>query len=151
MTELYRRLLNDLTERFGGSLDDANADAIAYAAAELYHRDFEPRLWQEKSAHDLLDLFGIPRAGVFAPYALSDRLMLFQNRSSGPQYVTRAHELLDTLGVPRQDEDGKEQTLKWRLDQVQGPSGPLSGVQGPSGPLSGVQGPSGPLSGVQGP
>jgi hypothetical protein len=116
MTDLYRRLLRDLTERFGGTLDDANADAIAYAAAELYHRDFEPRLWQEKSAHDLLDLFGIPRAGVFAPYSLSDRLVLFQRRSHQAQHVTKAHEVLTALGVPRQDEHGVEQPLKWRLD-----------------------------------
>ncbi|MDQ3979255.1 MAG: hypothetical protein M3314_06865 [Actinomycetota bacterium] len=118
MSDLYRRLLSDITARFGGTLDDANADAIAYAAAELYHRDFEPRLWEEKSAHDLLDLFGIPRAGVFAPYSLSDRLLLFQRRSSQAQYVTRAHEVLSALGVPRHDEAGAEQSLKWRLERV---------------------------------
>ena len=118
MTDLYRRLLGELTDRFGGKLDEANADAIAYAAAELYHRDFEPRLWQEKSAHDLLDLFGVPRTGVFAPYSLSDRLVLFQRRSSQEQYITRAHEVLTALGVPRTDENGVDRTLKWRLDRV---------------------------------
>ena len=74
MSDLYRRLLEELTTTFGGKLDENNADAIAYAAAALYHRDFEPRLWQEKSAHDLLDLFGVPRAGVFAPYSLAHSL-----------------------------------------------------------------------------
>ena len=118
MSDLYRRLLHDITARFGGTVDDANADAIAYAAAELYHRDLEPHLWEEKSAHDLLDLFGIPRAGVFAPYSLSDRLLLFQRRSSQAQYVTRAHEVLSALGVPRHDETGSEQSLKWRIEKV---------------------------------
>ena len=118
MTDLYRRLLGELTDRFGGTIDDANADAIAYAAAELYHRDFEPRLWEEKSAHDMLDLFGIPRSGVFAPYPLSHRLLLFQRRSSQEQYVTRAHEVLTAMGIPRFDGSGVEQSLKWRLDRV---------------------------------
>src|SRR5947209_6907921 len=103
MSDLYRQLLNRLTGTFGGKIDDANADAIAYAAAELYHRDFEPRLWEEKSAHDLLDLFGVPRAGVFSPYSLSERVVIFQRRSTQADYVNRAHDLLTaeyTLTMP---------------------------------------------------
>jgi hypothetical protein len=117
MSDLYRRLLRELTGKFGSEIDDANADAIAYAAADLYHRDFEPRLWEERTAHELLDLFGIPRAGSSAPYSLSDRFLLLQRRSSQAQYVTRAHEVLTTLGVPRKDESGADQNLKWRLDR----------------------------------
>jgi hypothetical protein len=120
MSDLYRRLLEKLTATFGGRIDDANADAIAYAAAALYHRDFEPRLWQEKSTHDLLDMFGVPRAGVFSPYSLTERVLIFQRRSTQAQYVNRAHELLTALGVPRQDETGTDQSLKWRLDRFLG-------------------------------
>jgi hypothetical protein len=116
MADLYRQLLAQLTTKFGGTVDDANADAIAYAAAELYHREFEPRLWQEKSAHDLLDLFGVPRAGVFAPYSLAERLVVFQRRSQQAEYVQRAQELLDALGVPRRDEAGNDRPLRSRLE-----------------------------------
>lgn len=116
--ELYRRLFRQLMATFRGSIDDANADAIAYAAAELYHRQVEPKLWQEKSAHELLDLFGVPRAGVFAPYSLSERLVVFRRRSSQSECVSRAHELLTALGVPRLDDTGNDRELTWRLQHL---------------------------------
>lgn len=125
MADLYRQLLGQLTTTFGGVIDEANADAIAYAAAELYHREFEPRLWQEKSAHDLLDLFGVPRAGVFAPYSLAERVVVFERRSRQADYVHRAHELLDSLGVPSRAEDGRDLSLQGRLESfLVGDSGP---------------------------
>lgn len=136
MTDLYRRLFNQLSAKFGGSVNEANADAIAYVAAELYHGEFEPHLWEEKSAHDVLDALGAPRAGVFAPLPLSDRLLALQKRLGTSESVRRGHELLTTLGVPSEDEDGTELTLRQRIDRFRSAE-PLVAVAAAAPPLSG--------------
>ncbi|HEX6595921.1 MAG TPA: hypothetical protein VF045_03235 [Acidimicrobiales bacterium] len=136
MTDLYRRLFDQLSTKFGGSVNEANADAIAYVAAELYHDEFEPRLWEEKSAHDVLDALGVPRAGVFAPYTLSERLLALQRRVGPSESAKRAHDLLDGLGVPKEDEDGRELTLRQRIDRFRS-AAPLAAVVADAPPISG--------------
>ena len=136
MTDLYRRLFDQLSEKFGGSVNEANADAIAYVAAELYHDEFEPRLWEEKSAHDVLDALGVPRAGVFSPYTLSERLLALQRRVGPTESVRRGHELLTRLGVAAEDEDGSELTLRQRVDRFRS-AAPLAAVVADAPPISG--------------
>ncbi|MFP5319441.1 MAG: hypothetical protein ACLGI2_14255, partial [Acidimicrobiia bacterium] len=136
MAELYRRLFDQLSTKFGGAIDEANADAIAYVAAELYHREFEPHLWDEKSAHEVLDALGAPRAGVFAPYSLRERLLALQRRIGTPEAVRRGHELLNSLGVPSEDEDGAELTLRQRIDRLRSAE-PLVAVVAAAPPPSG--------------
>ncbi len=115
LADVYRSLVANLKDKLGGTITDANADAIAYAAAEVYRRDVEPRLWEEKSAHQLLDSLGVPRSGAFVPYSLSDRLLLLRRNEAEDPYRTQAHDLLDELGVPRADEAGREHGLRARL------------------------------------
>ena len=109
--DIYRSLFNQLRHAFGGTIEDANADAIAFAAAELYHKDVEPRLWEQKTAQEILDSFGVPRAGAFTRYSLSDRLLLLR-RSADAGRSERAHALLTDLGVPQAGPDGAPLSLK---------------------------------------
>lgn len=120
MVDVYRSLVANLRDKLGGTINDANADAIARAAAQVYRREVEPRLWEEKSAHELLDSFGVPRAGPFTPYSLSDRLLLFHRRHGDDPHRAEAHELLDELGVPRLDEAGHLRPLEARLTLLLG-------------------------------
>ncbi|HWC10802.1 MAG TPA: hypothetical protein VG455_06220, partial [Acidimicrobiales bacterium] len=108
MTDVYRSLVANLKDKLGGTITEANADAIAHAAAQVYRREVEPRLWEEKSAHQLLDSLGVPRSGAFVPYSLSDRLLLLHGSDAERPYRAQAHELLDELAVPRVDEAGVE-------------------------------------------
>jgi hypothetical protein len=118
MAEVYRSLVGDLKDKFGGTIDDDNAEAIALAAAQVYRREVEPRLWEDRSAHELLDSFGVPRTGDFIPYSLRDRLLLLQQRNGQRSWVEQAHELLDELGVPRQDSEGLSYPLRTRLNRL---------------------------------
>ena len=136
MTDLYRRLFDQLSDKFGGTITESNADAIAYVASELYHGEFEPHLWEEKSAHDVLDALGAPRAGVFAPYSLSERLLALQRRVGTSETVRRGHELLSSLGVAGEDEDGTELTLRQRIDRFR-TAQPLVAVAAAAPPPSG--------------
>ena len=125
--DIYRSLFNDLRRAFGGTIDDSNADAIAFAAAELYHKDVEPRLWEQKSAQEILDSFGVPRAGAFSRYSLTDRLLLLR-RSASPDRTAQAHALLTELGTPESDEDGSPRSLKERIEWL------LEGVEAQPAP-----------------
>ena len=120
MTDVYRSLVANLRDKLGGTINDANADAIARAAAQVYRREVEPRLWEEKSAHQLLDSFGVPRSGSFIPYSLSDRLLLLHRSHSEDPSRVHAHDLLDQLEVPRIDGAGREHSLKTRLTLLLG-------------------------------
>jgi hypothetical protein len=140
MVDIYRPLVGTLKEKFGGTIDDVNAEAIAVAAAQVYRREVEPRLWEEKSAHELLDVFGVPRAGDFVSYSLRDRLLLFRRRNGTHPYVEQAHQLLDDLHIPRHDEAGRDCPLRVRLDRLLGslnlapPAGPANnGDEGAGG------------------
>ena len=136
MTDLYRRMFDQLTDKFGGTITESNADAIAYVASELYHGEFEPRLWEEKSAHDMLDALGAPRAGVFAPFSLGERLLALQRRVGTSETVRRGHELLSSLDVPTEDEEGAELTLRQRIDRFRAAQ-PLVAVAAATPPPSG--------------
>ena len=118
MADVYRSLVGDLKDKFGGTIDDSNAEAIALAAAQVYRREVEPRLWEDRSAHELLDSFGVPRTGDFVPYSLRDRLLIFQQRNGQRPWVEQAHELLDELGVPREDSEGLSYPLRTRLNRL---------------------------------
>ncbi|HEX2192283.1 MAG TPA: hypothetical protein VHH09_03740 [Acidimicrobiales bacterium] len=120
MTDVYRSLVANLRDKLGGTITEANADAIAHAAAQVYRKEVEPRLWEEKSAHQLLDSLGVPRSGAFVPYSLSDRLLLLHRSDAEGPYRAQAHELLDELAVPRADEDGREHSLQARLTLLLG-------------------------------
>ena len=147
--DIYRSLFNDLRHAFGGTVDDANADAIAFAATELFHKDIEPRLWDHKSAQEILDSFGVPRAGAFTRYSLSDRLLLL-HRSADPDRSQRAHTLLTDLGVPEQHPDGTPRSLKDRLEWLLDGVGPLSPPTRPDadgGPPGGSDGAPAPGTG----
>ena len=130
--DIYRSLLNELRRTFGGTVDDSNADAIAFAASELYHKDVEPRLWEQKSAQEILDGFGVPRAGAFNRYSLTDRLLLLR-RSASPDRTEQAHALLTTLGAPETDQGGSRHSLKERLEWLLVEVAPLpaSGLRSP--------------------
>jgi hypothetical protein len=127
MADVYRSLVANMRDKLGGTINDANADAIAHAAAQVYRREVEPRLWQEKSAHQLLDGFGVPRSGAFVPYSLSDRLLLLRRSDAADPYRAQAHEVLDELGVPRLDDAGREYPLRARLTRL------LGSLENPSG------------------
>lgn len=115
--DIYRSLFNQLRRAFGGTIDDANAEAIAFAAAELYHKDVEPRLWEHKTAQEILDGFGVPRSGTFTRYSLSDRLLLLR-RAANPSRAEQAHALLTELGAPEADAGGARLSLKDRLQAL---------------------------------
>ena len=132
MADVYRSLVTNLRDKLGGTINDGNADAIARAAAQVYRQEVEPRLWEEKSAHELLDGLGVPRSGAFVPYSLSDRLLLLRRSGAEDPYRAQAHELLDELGVPRLDGAGQEYPLQVRLTRL---LGSLDGVAGTSGNL----------------
>lgn len=125
--DIYRSLFDRLRRAFGGTIDHANADAISFAAAELYHGDVEPRLWDEKTAQEVLDELGVPRTGAFTRYSLADRLLLLR-RSAGPDRTDRADALLTDLGVPELgagDEPlSRKERLDWLLEGV-GPPTPV--------------------------
>ena len=123
--EIYRTLFNQLRGAFGGAIDDANADAIAFAASELYHRDVEPKLWEQKTAQEMLDKLGVPRAGTFTRYSLADRLLLLR-RTASPVRTDRAQALLTDLGVPELGAGGEPLSLKERLDWLLEGVGPLT-------------------------
>ena len=147
--EIYRSLVENLRRAFGGTIDDANADAIAFAAAELYHKDVEPRLWEQKGAQEILDSFGVPRAGAFTRYSLTDRLLLLRG-SATPDRIEQAHTLLDELGAPRGSEEGEarpslRERLEWLLEAVQSAPSPLR----PAAPASAAD--NGPAPGRDGP
>ena len=118
MADVYRSLVTNLRDKLGGTINGANADAIAHAAAQVYRREVEPRLWEEKSAHELLDGLGVPRSGAFVPYSLSDRLLVLRRSSAEDPYRAQAHELLDELAVPRLDGAGREYSLQARLTRL---------------------------------
>ena len=120
MADVYRSLVSNLRDKLGGTINDANADVIAHAAAQVYRQEVEPRLWEEKSAHEVLDGLGVPRSGAFVPYSLSDRLLLLRRRGTEDAYRAQAHELLDALGVPRHDEGEREYSLQARLTRLLG-------------------------------
>jgi hypothetical protein len=120
MADVYRSLVANLRDKLGGTINDANADAIAHAAAQVYRREVEPRLWEEKSAHELLDGLGVPRSGAFVPYSLGDRLLLLRRSGAEDPYRAQAHELLDELAVPRLDGAGHEYSLQARLTYLLG-------------------------------
>ena len=103
--------------KLGGRLDEANADAIASIAAKLYDGGPARDLWQEKSPHELLDMLGVPRAGVLAPYSFPERLRSFRRQASYRDVTKRAHQLLSALDVPGGLGAGDEQPLRWRLER----------------------------------
>ena len=115
--DAYLSLFNELRRAFGGTIDDADADAIVLAACELYGEDVELRMWEHKTAHEVLDGFDVPRAGAFTPYSLSDRLLMLR-RSAGPDRRDRAHALLTDLRVAERDENGARLSLKDRLQRL---------------------------------
>ena len=121
----YLALFDELRRAFGGAIDDANADAIALAASELYGEDVELRAWEHKTAQEVLDRLHVPRAGAFTPYSLSDRLLMLR-RSAGPERRERAHALLTDLGVSERDENGAPRSLKDRLQRLLDGAGPPS-------------------------
>jgi hypothetical protein len=129
MVDVYRSLVTNLKDKLGGTINDANADAIAHAAAQVYRQEVEPRLWEEKSAHELLDSLGVPRSGAFVPYSLSDRLLLLHPSDEDP-YRVQAHELLDELAVPRVDGTGREYPLPTRLTLLLGSLDSVPGLTG---------------------
>jgi hypothetical protein len=133
MADVYRSLVTSLRDKLGGTITNANADAIARAAAQVYRQEVEPRLWEEKSAHELLDGLGVPRSGAFVPYSLSDRLMLLRRSGAEDPYRAYAHELLDRLGVPRGDEAGHEYPLQGRLTRLLGSLDDGGGTGGTGG------------------
>lgn len=126
--DIYRSLFDRLRGVFGGSIDDTTADAIAFAASELYHRDVEPRRWEHKTAQDILDILGVPRANTFARYSLADRLLLLR-RSASPDRTDRAHALFADLGAPELGEGGEPLSLRHRLEWLLDGVGPV--VPGP--------------------
>ena len=145
MADVYRSLVMNLKDKLGGTINDANADAIAHAAAQVYRREVEPRMWEEKSAHELLDSLGVPRSGAFVPYSLSDRLLVLRRRDAEDPYRAQAHELLDELGVPRLDGEGREHPLQVRLTHL---LGSLDGVPGVP-PAGGGEGAGGGTNGPE--
>ena len=130
--DIYRSLFNELRRAFGGTIDDANADAIAFAASELYRKDVEPRLWEHKTAQEILDAFGVPRSGAFTRYSLSDRLLLLR-RSTNPSRAEQAHALLTELGAPDTGPGGGRLSLKERLQGLLEGTPPLPAMPRGSG------------------
>lgn len=139
MADVYRSLVASLRDKLGGTIDDANAEAIARAAAQVYREEVEPRLWEEKSAHELLDGLGVPRSGAFVPYSLRDRLLLLRRRGADDPYRAKAQELLDDLGVPRVDGEGREYSLRVRLTRLLGSLDGISGGDGAPGAVAAVK------------
>ena len=133
MTDVYRSLVANLKDKLGGTITEANADAIAHAAAQVYRREVEPRLWEEKSAHQLLDSLGVPRSGAFVPYSLSDRLLLLHGSDAERPYRAQAHELLDELAVPGVDDAGLELSLRARLTLLLGSLDGAAGTRARNG------------------
>ncbi len=75
--------LDDLTVKLRGRTSVVTEDAIAYVAADLDRRAIDPAVWRELSAHQLLDIIDVPRAGSFLPYSLSERLTVCARRAGG--------------------------------------------------------------------
>ena len=119
-------MFNGLRRAFGPNIDDVSAEAIAFAASELY-KDADPALWEHTTADEILDGLGVPRAGAFSRYSMTDRLLLLA-RSSGRDRRERAHAFLSDLGAPEADPSGVPLALKERVERVLDGLGPLPPV-----------------------